>query len=148
MFASKHRKYKLFPLVNRQVVPGLSRLSKVYVFKVYVPFSCPIFLSIYRHSWGPGLASSGPLHSKHAAFCLRVLKPTKILRSDMPKVRRLIMESWRLRFPQTYTYTHTHMQAHAEECRHMQMRTRRCAHTHTHTHTNTHTHTPLVEMRG
>ena len=28
MFASKHRKYKLFPLVNRRVVPGLSRLSK------------------------------------------------------------------------------------------------------------------------
>ena len=28
VFTSKHRKYKLFPLVNRRVVPGLSRLSK------------------------------------------------------------------------------------------------------------------------
>ena len=28
MFASKHRKYKIFPPVNRRVVPGLSRLSK------------------------------------------------------------------------------------------------------------------------
>ena len=28
LFASKHRKYQLVPLVNRRVVPGLSRLSK------------------------------------------------------------------------------------------------------------------------
>ena len=28
VFASKHRKYKLFPLINRRVVAGLPRLSK------------------------------------------------------------------------------------------------------------------------
>ena len=39
MCSPRNRKYKLFPLVNRLVVPGLSRLSKSYVFKVYVPFS-------------------------------------------------------------------------------------------------------------
>ena len=41
MFASKHRKDELFPLVNRRVVQGCPDFQKVDVFKVYVPFSCP-----------------------------------------------------------------------------------------------------------
>ena len=40
VFASKHRKYKLFPLVNRRVVPGLSRLSK----SLCVQSLCAFFL--------------------------------------------------------------------------------------------------------
>ena len=40
VFASKHRKYKLFPLVIRRVVPGLSRLSK----SLYVQSLCAFFL--------------------------------------------------------------------------------------------------------
>ena len=37
------QEYKLFPMVNRRVVPawGCPDFQKVYVFKVYVPFSCP-----------------------------------------------------------------------------------------------------------
>ena len=38
MFASKHRKYKLFPLVNRRLSQGCPSSQKVYVFKVDVPF--------------------------------------------------------------------------------------------------------------
>ena len=45
MFASKHRKYKLFPLVNRWVVPGLSRLSK----SLCVQSLCAFFLP---YQWG------------------------------------------------------------------------------------------------
>ena len=49
-----------FPLVNRRVVPGLSRLlnKKTHVFKVYVPFSCP-WRGVGRKGWrrvGKGLA--------------------------------------------------------------------------------------------
>ena len=40
VFASKHWKYKLFPLVNRWVVPGLSRLSK----SLCVQSLCAFFL--------------------------------------------------------------------------------------------------------
>ena len=45
MFASKHRKCKLSPLVNRWVVPGLSRLSK----SLCVQSLCAFFLP-YRDS--------------------------------------------------------------------------------------------------
>ena len=34
-----------FPLVNRRLSQGCPDFQKVYVFKVYVPFSCPIFVS-------------------------------------------------------------------------------------------------------
>ena len=40
VFASKRRKYKLFPLVKRRVVPGLSRLSK----SLCVQSLCAFFL--------------------------------------------------------------------------------------------------------
>ena len=40
VFASKHRKYNFFPLVNRRVVPGLSRLSK----SLCVQMLCTFFL--------------------------------------------------------------------------------------------------------
>ena len=44
MFSSKHRKYKLFPLVNRRVVPGLSRLSKSLCVQslcaFFLPYKC------------------------------------------------------------------------------------------------------------
>ena len=40
----KHRKYKLFPLVNRRVVPALSRLSKsLCVQSLCAFFCCPNF---------------------------------------------------------------------------------------------------------
>ena len=45
MFASKHRQYKLFPLVNQRVVPGLSRLSKSLC-----AFFLPYFRVWYRKS--------------------------------------------------------------------------------------------------
>ena len=41
VFASKHRKYKLFPLVNRRVVPGLSRLSKSWCVQSLCAFLLP-----------------------------------------------------------------------------------------------------------
>ena len=44
MFASKRRKYKLFPRVNRRVVPGLSRLSK----SLCVQSLCAFFLPYLR----------------------------------------------------------------------------------------------------
>ena len=41
VFASKHRKYKLLPLVNRRVVPALFRLSKSLAVQSLCAFSCP-----------------------------------------------------------------------------------------------------------
>ena len=43
VFASKHRKYKLFPLVNRRVVPELSRLSKSLCVQSLCAFFLPYF---------------------------------------------------------------------------------------------------------
>ena len=52
MFASKHRKYKLFPLVNRRVVPGLSRLSKSLCVQSLCAFFLPYLLAIaILRSW-------------------------------------------------------------------------------------------------
>ena len=50
MFASKHRKYKLFPLVNRRVVPGLSRLSKSLCVQSLCAFFLPHYLRRLRSS--------------------------------------------------------------------------------------------------
>ena len=44
VFASKHRKHKLLPLVNLQVVPGLSRLSK----SLCIQNLCAFFLALRR----------------------------------------------------------------------------------------------------
>ena len=41
MFALKHRKYKLFPLVNWRAVPGLSRLSKTLCVQGLCAFLLP-----------------------------------------------------------------------------------------------------------
>ena len=49
MFASKHRKYKLFPLVNRWVVPGLSRLSKSLCVQSLCAFLLPYSKNQYHH---------------------------------------------------------------------------------------------------
>ena len=48
--ASKHRKYRHFPLVNRRVVPGLSRLStKSLCVQSLCAFSCPNIKKYYGH---------------------------------------------------------------------------------------------------
>ena len=52
MFASKHRKYKLFPLVNRRVVPGLSRLSKSLCVQSLCAFILP-YASFLRVGGNP-----------------------------------------------------------------------------------------------
>ena len=44
VFASKHRKYKLFPPVNRRVVPGLSPTFKKYMCS---KFMCLFLVSIF-----------------------------------------------------------------------------------------------------
>ena len=55
VLASKHRKYKLVPLVNRRVVPGLSRLSKSLCVQTLCAFSLPYLKEEEWHLlWGKG----------------------------------------------------------------------------------------------
>ena len=64
MFAPKHRKYKLFALVNRRVVPGLSRLSK----SLCVQSLCAFFLPKEKHVSSRVLVRLGPLGSIAHSF--------------------------------------------------------------------------------
>ena len=54
VFASKHRKYTFFPLVNRRVVPGLSRFSKsLCVQSLFMDLFMGLFRgAVFRHGGG------------------------------------------------------------------------------------------------